>query len=229
MSDETPQTTPNDETLRRRLLSRIAAGAVIIVGLLVGLTVFDVFNAPAPPPAPLARAPESPPPPAKVEEKPAEPAVEARKGEEAAAEPESSAAPAAPPLAEPKGVRPLTKPATARPAMQKQAELPAPARPEPGREIARGEAAPAARHAAPASPLARAVEATRQYILQVGVFSNVANAEDLRAKLSLNGMPSQIEARVQVGPFKTKAEADAARQKLVDLGMEPGIVLAVKR
>jgi DedD protein len=54
-------------------------------------------------------------------------------------------------------------------------------------------------------------------------------AEELRARLELAGIPTQIEARVQVGPFKTRQEADAAREKLRALGMETGILTAVKR
>ena len=34
------------------------------------------------------------------------------------------------------------------------------------------------------------------------------------------GIPATIEARVQVGPFKTRAEANAARAKLNALGIE---------
>lgn len=58
------------------------------------------------------------------------------------------------------------------------------------------------------------------YLLQAGVFSNVQRAEELHAKLALNGIPSSLEARVQVGPFKTKAEADAAREKMQSLGID---------
>jgi DedD protein len=63
----------------------------------------------------------------------------------------------------------------------------------------------------------------------MGVFNNLANAEELRAKLEMAGIPSQIEARVQVGPFATREEADAAREKLRSLGMDTGILTAIKR
>ncbi len=62
------------------------------------------------------------------------------------------------------------------------------------------------------------------YAVQAGVFSEAAHAEELRARLTLNGIPSTLEARVQIGPFKTRAEAEAARQKLQAIGVE-GIVL----
>ena len=53
----------------------------------------------------------------------------------------------------------------------------------------------------------------------MGVFNNVNNDQELLARLQKNGIPAQIEARVQVGPFKTKAEADEARTKLNTLHM----------
>lgn len=58
------------------------------------------------------------------------------------------------------------------------------------------------------------------YLVQAGVFSNPQKAQELHALLTLNGIPSTIETRVQVGPFKNKAEADAAREKLKELGIE---------
>jgi DedD protein len=63
----------------------------------------------------------------------------------------------------------------------------------------------------------------------MGVFSNVANAEELRTKLEIIGVPSQIEARVQVGPFRSRIDAEAAREKLRALGLETGILTAIKR
>jgi len=58
------------------------------------------------------------------------------------------------------------------------------------------------------------------YVLSAGVFSSAQRAEELHAKLTLNGIPSTLEARVQVGPFKTKAEAEAAKAKLQALGID---------
>jgi len=98
------------------------------------------------------------------------------------------------------------------------------ARPEPARELARGPAAP--RRAPASRPITQAGE--RQYALQVGVFGNVANAEDLRAKLELHGIPSSIEARVHVGPFRTREEADAARARLKELGLDGGLLVTMK-
>lgn len=126
------------------------------------------------------------------------------------------------------GSRPLTKPANARLAMLKPSEaasaakpLP-PARPEPAAELVRATPAPASR------PLTQAA-ARGGYLLQLGVFTSTAHAEELRAKLELNGIPAQIEARVQVGPFANRQEAEQMRAKLKKLGMEEGMLVATKK
>lgn len=235
-----------DEALKKRLLSHIAIAGVMVVALLGGLAVIDALYVPphkaAPTEAEVAKAPEqeTPKPEAKPEEnaaaKPAEKPAEvaqAEKKEEAKpevpAEPERTTAATAPP---PKPMRPLTVPATARPAAIKpSAPVAALQKPEPMAEIAKTAppASPLARHAPASRPLSQAVESLRQYVVQMGVFNNIANAEELRAKLELAGIPTQIEARVQIGPFSTRQEADAAREKLRALGMETGILTAVRR
>jgi len=107
---------------------------------------------------------------------------------------------------------------TAAPAVPQPKVAPAPVAPPPH----------AAPHRAPASrPVTQAIE--RRYALQMGVFSNMANAEDLRAKLVANGIPATIEARVHVGPFKTKQEVDAARAKLKELGLDDGLLITTKK
>ena len=56
--------------------------------------------------------------------------------------------------------------------------------------------------------------------MQAGVFADPRRAEELHARLTLEGIPSTIEARVQVGPFKSREEAEAAREKLKTLGID---------
>jgi DedD protein len=58
------------------------------------------------------------------------------------------------------------------------------------------------------------------FLLQAGVFSSAQRAEELHAKLLLSGVPSSLEARVQVGPFRTRQEAEAAQVRLKQLGIE---------
>jgi DedD protein len=62
------------------------------------------------------------------------------------------------------------------------------------------------------------------FLLQAGVFSSVQRAEELHARLTLSGVPSTLETRVQVGPFKTKHEAEMAQAKLKELGVETILV-----
>lgn len=251
MSDSKPETasTPeaDEEALKKRLLGRIAIAGIVVVALLGGLAVFDALN--APPPKPLAKA-ALPVPTAPATTEPAkEPAADAGKeaaadeakappaegGKDAAKEApaeagkpaEPTAAPEHTAAAQPRPLKPLTPPASARPAMVRPSEPLVAARPEPGRDIVR---APAAASPGPLSPpLSQAVQSARRFVLQMGVFNNVANAEELRAKLELNGIPAQIEARVQVGPFATREEADAAREKLRALGLDGGILTAVRK
>ncbi len=62
------------------------------------------------------------------------------------------------------------------------------------------------------------------FLLQAGVFSNAQRAEELHAKLTLSGVPSTLETRVQVGPFRTRQEAEAAQEKLRQLGVDSLLV-----
>lgn len=74
---------------------------------------------------------------------------------------------------------------------------------------------PAPAPAAPAKPGPQ----PKSYDVQVGVFTDMDNAKQLQAKLAEHGIPSHTETKLQVGPFNTKAEADAAREKLKNLGI----------
>lgn len=62
------------------------------------------------------------------------------------------------------------------------------------------------------------------FVLQAGVFTSAQRAEELHAKLTLSGVPSQIETRVQVGPFRTRKEAAEAQARLHELGIDTILV-----
>lgn len=62
------------------------------------------------------------------------------------------------------------------------------------------------------------------FLLQAGVFSSTQRAEELHARLTLSGVPSTLETRVQVGPFRTRHEAELAQAKLKELGVEAILV-----
>ena len=59
------------------------------------------------------------------------------------------------------------------------------------------------------------------YKLQLGLFSSMGNAEKLVKELKAKGIEAHTETRVQLGPFKNRAEADEAMAKLRSLGYTP--------
>ena len=69
-----------------------------------------------------------------------------------------------------------------------------------------------------------------RFALRLHAFSDVATAEDLRGKLDALQIPStlSVEAKVQVGPFKSREEAEAARAKLKELGIYGGELVTLK-
>ena len=241
----------DDDVLRKRLLSRIAVAGVVIAGLLGGLAVFDSLNKPHAPALPkMAAAPADPEPPKAEQEARAapEPVAEEEKpaDDKAVAKVEAPVVPERTdtPLALPsekslKAAKPVTPPATARQATVKPgAPVVAPMKPDVSREIAPRETAPreiarvvpersgpSPLHAPPSRPLAQATEVAHRFLLQVGVFSNHANAEELVARLQQAGIPAQVESRVQIGPFASRQEADATRAKLKSLGIDDGMLV----
>lgn len=217
--------------LKRRLLGRIVFAVVVLAGLLASLVVFDRLNAPTPAPekrtVPVeAKAPA-------VEKKElAPPAAELAKSDAAAGESASKAAEPVPEVtALPKGEapsvvaeKPLTRPATGRHALMRSPEPAPPAKPD----LPRVSPVPDRPASSPAvtRPLSQASE--KPFALQLGVFGDVANAEELRARLEKAGIRATIEARVHVGPFASRAEADAARAKLRELGITEAVLFSMK-
>lgn len=71
------------------------------------------------------------------------------------------------------------------------------------------------------------VQATSKgYAVQLGMFNSTGNAEKLNQKLIQSGIKAHIESRVYIGPFKTKAEADAAIKKAKELGVDAVVLPA---
>lgn len=242
MTESDTRQSPNppdaDEALRRSLLKRVGVAAVLVAGLLAALMLFDGRpDEAAQRPAEVARAE----PPVKPIERPAETAAaeaeaapaaqEDQDQPELAAEPEHTELPVGRPRGE---ERPLTAPAKAHAAALRPAEPAVSATPDP-RDIARAAPAGQTNATAAAAPAgeAKATAATgapsRRFRLQMGVFNNLANAEELRARLEEAGLPAHIEARVQVGPFASRREAEQASAKLKSLGMEPGMIVAGRK
>lgn len=230
-SDTTPATaadnTADDNALRKRLISRIAVAGVVILGLLGGLAVFEVLNKPQAPALPkMAAAPIDPP----AVAEPAKPLEVAR--EEPEEEPKETVVPeperTETVLESPKSAKPLTLPATPHAASIKPSPpVVTPAKPDLRQEIAKAipERPSVASSPPAAKPLAQAAESARRFLVQVGVFSNPANAEELVTKLQAAGIPVHVETRVQVGPFASRAEVDAARAKLRAMGIDDGLLV----
>lgn len=252
-----PQTANGEDDLKRKLVLRVAFAGVLIALLLGALAFIDYLGQPVEEPAPSGPTFTSPVPVPRKEVtqpvKPAEPAATAETPKETAKEvppppPVVEAPTQAPPPAA--GVPPARPQVAAQPALPRQESRPvlpqsppgsrpprsaASATPVEGTAAASSQFTPEPEKAA-APPLPPPV-AERQppapprlfsgFAVQAGVFADAQHAEELRAKLTLNGIPSTLEARVQVGPFKTREEAEAARQKLKALGIE-GILLPPK-
>lgn len=219
--EDRPESAPRpehriDPALRQRLIKRIALAALAIAVLLGGLAVIDRYYVPPPakPPRALSAALKQPPAPPPTEAPPA-PASEVQ--------PEVQAE-APPPPAPPAVPEQTASPSITRPAGKAAVEKPRAAAGKLATAAVAEDDRPAIGRAAPAR-----AAAPRQYIFQMGVFNDVVNAQQLHDKLKAGGVPSRIEARVQVGPFKTRAEAEAARQKLVELGIPPGILMPVRK
>ena len=231
MTESDTRPPDGDEALRRSLLKRVGVAAVLVVALLAALMLFDGQSGrDEQRAAPVARVE----PPVRPIEKPAEPAAvdeaEEEAGETVAAVPEETETPISRPRAD---ERPLTVPATARNAAMRPADpvaaAPKPPKPDVARDIARVLPPKEAATMPEASrPIARAVESARQFLVQVGVFGNLANAEELRARLENAGVPAHIEARVRVGPFASREEAERAREKMKEIGVAPGIIMTRK-
>ena len=241
--------------IKRKLAWRMGAAGLMIVGLLGGLALFDHYSAPAVTEPSEPQFTEPVPVPKKMVTQPvtpAEPLVEAPKVESKPAEPEASAPPtdSAARLAEP----PPRPEVSAQPALPRASQPAARAMNNAAAPVAASSAnasntpkasepkpavtaTQASRPSTPVEPVASSQPAPATpvqaalsrlftgFALQAGVFTDPRRAEELHAKLMLEGIPSSIESRVEVGPFKTRAEAEAARAKMKSLGFDAVLLL----
>lgn len=228
--------------IKRKLAWRMGLAGLMIVALLGGLALFDYMGEQG------VTEPSAPPPqfnePVPVAKKlvtqpvtPVEPAPEAPKDEKKVSEPESTSAPAdksAPRLEPPPRPEVAAQPVLPRasqPAARPVAAVSQPAPPAPAKPAEAKSAAPVAIAPAPIQPQPQPQiqlappRLFSGYALQAGVFADPRRAEELHARLVLEGIPSTIEARVQVGPFKSREEAEAARAKMKALGIEAVMLL----
>jgi len=185
--------------------------------------------APAPAAAKASAAPRasaSTAPPATVTPPPAEPAPSARP----ASAPSSKAAASAPAPA-----KTATPAASARASATTSPAASAASTPAPRREAAASRASAATKPKAPASATAAAdkplpsVGAAAGYYINVGLFAEEANARKTQARLLNEGLPAfrqELDGakgrriRVRVGPYDTRAQADAAAESIRAMALD---------
>jgi cell division septation protein DedD len=197
-------------TLKRQLRSRMGIAGLLLVALLAGLLLLDHWGAPDEQTANGALFTE----PVPVRKRPLPPPVKA-------AESPSEALPL-PPLA--------AGPQASGEAIERLLRLATPS------TTLEGATAAAATSPAGTTESTAGVEATAGTpvlaprvlsgpALQSGFLPDVRRAEELQAKLAQDGIPASIETRLQLGPFKTRAEAEAARRKMQALGIDTLLVM----
>lgn len=191
--------------------------------------------APASTPAPVAaaakasaapKASASTVPPATVTPPPAEPAPPARPASAPASKPAAST-PAPPKTATPA--------ASARASATTSPAASAASTPAPQREAAASRASAATKPKAPASATAAAdkplptVGTAAGYYINVGLFAEEANARKTQARLLNEGLPAFRQElnnskgrriRVRVGPYATRAQADAAAEAIRAMALD---------
>lgn len=227
--------------IKRKLAWRMGIAGLMIVGLLGGLALFDRLSAPSAPEPAEPQFTEAVPVAKKVVTQPvtpADPSTEAAKAEVNPSLPESSAAPVD------KSATTLEPPPP--PVVSAQPALPRASQPA-ARAIAPGTPSASTKPPVSANATAKTAEPKPEvpstpavaeptskpllskllsgFAVQAGVFSDPRRAEELQAKLLQEGIPSSIEARVEVGPFKTRAEAQAAREKMKAIGIDTVLLL----
>ena len=221
---------------RAALLKRAALAGGLIVALLLGLAWFEreQTRPAAPPlaeaPPPLPELPSGAPPMPTAEE--VEASVAAQGGEAPAGDRAAPELTAAPVVVKPEQREDETPPpATGAPRLVLGGDgthAPAPGKPAPAAEpdappAGLAKATPEAPPAAAPTPAPAPIK--NGFLVQLGVFSTPGNAQALRDKVAALGIPAHLESRVVVGPFRNRAEADAAREKLRASGLGKGLLV----
>lgn len=113
-----------------------------------------------------------------------------------------------------------------RPTQPQPSDIRTPSRPHPIAPQPPAEPTPPAKPDeadAPVIPRSK-MQAGQGYTVQLGVFSNYANAKALQQRLASHGIKAQLETRVQLGPFKDKQEAEETYRKIKKLGL-PAVLI----
>lgn len=214
------------DIVRKRAKHRLIGAAVLV---LIGVVGFPLLFDSQPRPVPVDIAIEIP---AKQSVKPLAPSSPAAPSQPAVTAAPVPAAPA-PVVAAPAAVAAVT-PAPPAPVV---------AAPAPAAPVAAAPAPAAATRPADDSARAKALledkpvstdsAAEQRLVVQVGAFSDVAKAREVRQKLEKAGLKTYTQVadskegkrtRVRVGPFASKEEADKAAAKIKTLGLTATIL-----
>jgi DedD protein len=231
--NNTPRATSEEIQLRGRARRRLV-GAIALVAIIV--TVLPMVMVQEPKPAGQDIAINIP-------------SVPARPGSDSAAA-AGSAEPAQAAAAQKAGSGTQAESAPEKPVEPAPAKAEPPASPQPVKgtgvakaEVPSGKEAPA-KASAGAAGKAREDKAQKPsepdkggFAVQLGAFSSAANAKQLQAKLTANGIHSYTQAlktdsgtkiRVRAGPYASRAEAEKVRDKLKTIGEKNAAVVADK-
>lgn len=210
------QETSGDMTdIKRKLVWRMGFAGLMIVALLAGLAVFDYYSAPPEVVVDPVQFTEPVPVPKKVITQPVTPAEPEAVKESGVSEPEMTSAPLEKNAL---ALGPPPRPEVAsRPALPRSSQ----SNPRPSTPVIPPlPVEPSIESRIPSPTAAAPSRVLNGYALQAGVFADPRRAEELQTRLKSEGIPATIEARVQVGPFRNKKEADVVREKLMALGID---------
>lgn len=212
---------PENEDVRKKALLRLAVAGIVTSAALAGLWWLDrsggepksPVQATSPAPIVAAKPPtvEAP----EIDEPISE--TESPKTDLDVAVPDSVAAMQAP-------GEPLMQPSMAPPPPRvsnnpRSAPLPSNLTPPPRGDASTPPPRPAPSQPPAAEPAPRVEPPSgKGYVVQLGVFSNPDNARELVDKLARAGVRAHLEARVHLGPFQNREDAEKARLEMRKLG-----------
>lgn len=130
----------------------------------------------------------------------------------------SLSAPAAPPRATPLP----TNTAAAAPAAEPRPIAPSQVGPTAPAGTASALPSTAPHTAGPAAPAASTTPPRRGYTLSLAPLFDLSQAQALQQKLQQQGLSTQLEIRLHIGPFPTPTAAKAAREQVQSLGLAAG-------
>ena len=242
-----PEQTGHDEQaeIKKRAIRRLVVAGALVIATVLALAMLSRNKGEAPPvatsTAPMVAQlePSRPTPEAPTPETPVPPPPAPAAGAEQAAAPAppppeviNPPAPAAEPAAKPPAAHP-PRPQTAQaPAPTPAAQTPsapplaAPAKPAPIAPAAAPLAQPKPAASTPVPPPAAPAPSkppeappAKGFVVQLGLFSNPANAQQLQGRLAEHGIKAHTETRLYVGPFSDKPEAERAMAQIRALGI----------